>query len=145
MQIHHPVPVEGDIAALLTVHPRLVKRSQPVCMVVLQQRQFILPVKLHAEARLRRKPLSHCHIHAKRLSVRKHIRKIITIRVLQRHVQIHLHIPVTPETIRPHTVKVALLLRVSHLKPLCMSHPHTAHQKQHGNKSVHHFPHIFQY
>ena len=129
MHIHEQIPIKCNISTLLPIHTRLVKWRQPVRMIILQQRQLILPIKLPAHTNLRCKPLTNRHIHTERLAIRKHLREVIPIRILQAHIQIHLHKPVIPKPSGPHRVKVTLLKRIHHLK--CLTNSTTPKAKAH--------------
>ena len=104
MHVQQHITVQRDIAAFSSVLARFIERSHPIGMAVLQQGQFVFPVELSPDAYLMRKPLAHCQVQSERFPVRKHMRKIISIRILQRHVESHLHIPVLPEPIRHHNI-----------------------------------------
>ena len=140
MHIHEQIPIQPDIATFLPIHTRLVKWCQPVRMVILQQRQRILPIKLPAHTNLRCKPLTNRHIHSERLAIGKHLREVIPIRILQAHIQIHLHKPIIPKPSGPHRVKVPLLKRIHHLKCLTNSTTPKAKAKCHSYYPIPHIP-----
>ena len=129
MHIHEQIPIQPNIATLLSIHTRLVKWRQPVRMIILQQRQRILPIKLPAHTNLRCNPLTYRHIHTERLTIGEHLREVIPIRILQTHIQVHLHKPVMPEPSGPHRVKVPLLKGIHHLK--CLTNSTTPKAKAH--------------
>ena len=122
MQIQQNITIHGNIPALVPVHPRLVKGSQPVGLVILKQRQLILPIEFSPYTYLMAEPLAKPQIQAKRIAVREHILKVITIRILQSHVNISLQEPVLPEPIGHHHIlrcypirKPATTVRIKHL------------------------------
>ena len=113
MQIQQRITIHSDVTTFAAILTRLIKWRQPVSMPILQQGQFVFPVKLAAHTHLMGKPLAYRQVQSERFSIGEHLRKVISIWVLQRHVQSHLHKPVLPEPFRSHRSR--LLCRLKHL------------------------------
>ena len=108
MQIKEHIHIGRHKTACIMVAARLVDLVQPCQMVVTDD--AVLPVHTGTETKLRRDPLTQSRIDAKRLSVRKHMAEITSIRIDQRHAKTCLDKPVVPKIVRHDSIFVMLSL-----------------------------------
>ena len=99
--IQHHVQSSRSKTTALIILLRIIRRSHPLHTVI--RNQSILPLHAPSDGKLRCKPLPQRPVQSERHTLRNHLREVTPIRIHQAHVRPHLHEPVIPHPIRPHS------------------------------------------